>query len=147
MTIYARIDDKGAVLDFMDWKGDPPDLSTGHVRLAADQEIAALSALSPQEQIEALIDAGLQIVSASAPALDGTYGIGSSDQGNIAGIAAGIASRNRLPGGGQTFLYGDATGTNHTFTGPQFLNFAAAAEDYLYALLQGSPPQQPITIA
>lgn len=103
--------------------------------------------LSPEEQIAALIGAGLQIVSTSTPALNGTYGIGTAEQGNISGIAAGIGSRNRLPGGGQTFNYGDATNVLHAFTGPNFLNFAAAVEDFLYALEQGTPPKQPITIA
>lgn len=102
---------------------------------------------TPEQQIEAVIAAGLQIVSTSTPSLNGTYGIGSAEQQNISGIAAGIASRNRLPGGGATFNYGDASGTLHAFNGPNFLNLASAVEDYLYALEQGSAPTQPITIA
>lgn len=98
------------------------------------------------QQVAAVVGAGLAIVSTATPALNGTYGIGPPEQQNISGIAAGIASRDRLPGGGATFDYGDAANVLHTFTGPNFLNFAAAVEDFLYNLDRGSPPTQPVTI-
>lgn len=93
-----------------------------------------------------ILAAGIQIVSDGTPALNGTYGISAADQQNISGIAAGIGSRNRLPGGAATFDYGDIDEVDHTFTGPNFLNFAAAVEDFLYGLKKGQFAPQPIHI-
>jgi hypothetical protein len=108
---------------------------------------AAKSAQNTQASIEAAIMAGLQIVCTSNSALNGTYGIDASSLANISGVAAGIASRNRIPGGGTTFNYGDINGGLHAFSGPEFLNFAAAVEDFTYALFGGVIQSQPVTIA
>lgn len=89
---------------------------------------------------------GLQIVSTSTPALNGTYAIDAATQQNISAVASGIASRNRVPGGGSTFNYFDMAGAPHAFSATNFLNFAAAAEDYIYALSQGTIGPQPVTI-
>ena len=45
-----------------------------------------------------------------------------------------LAARNRVPGGGATFRYGDIAGAPHDFTSADFLNFADAVEDYVYLL-------------
>lgn len=110
-------------------------------------DLADAPALSPEELIGALMGAGVAVRSTSTPALNGTYSLDPSSQANISGVAVGIASRNRLPGGGSTFNYGDAIGTNHSFTAEQFLNFATAVEDYVYAVLNGSRPATPLEIA
>lgn len=89
------------------------------------------------------LEAGLDIVFARAPALNGTYRVNDAAQRNISGIAASIASRGRVPGGGANFEYPDITGADHTFTAAQFLDFATAVEDYIYGLSRGQNPAQP----
>lgn len=110
-------------------------------KAAVDQAKVALAAYN------AAITGGLQIQSTATPALNGTYSIDDGSQKNISGIAAGIASRNRLPGGGSTFDYPDVTVTDHAFTAQNFLDFASAVEDYVYALSKGLTPTQPVVIA
>lgn len=101
-------------------------------------------AIQPPDPAD-VIAAGLAIVSTSTPALNGTYSLDADAQRKISGIAAGIGSRNRLPGGLATFDYTDGFGT-HTFTAAQFLDLATAIEDYLYALTRGALPAQPVAI-
>jgi len=131
-------------------------LEEGNVatRIASEEELAEVFANqypagwppTPQERIGALIGAGVEVHSTGTPAINALYAIDESAQQNISGVAAGIASRNRLPGGGATFNYGDFNGVNHAFTSAQFLNFASAIEDYVYALLNGDTPTTPLVI-
>lgn len=145
MAIVARLDAQGAVLDFMDWRDETP--LPANCRDATTGELAELSPPpTPEQIIGAIIMAGVNIVSTGTPALNGTYAIDPGAQQNISGVAAGIASRNRLPGGGSTFSYGDAVGVTHSFTAAQYLDFASAVEDYIYALANGGSPTQPLTI-
>jgi hypothetical protein len=80
----------------------------------------------PTQVFAEAIGAGCQIVSTATPALNGTYAVDETAQRNISGIAAGIAARNRVPGGGATFTYPDMAGTLHAFSAADFLNFATA---------------------
>lgn len=88
----------------------------------------------PNAQLAAALAAGITIVSTATPALNGTYGVDDQSQRFISGTAASIAARSRLPGGAATFGYGDVTGARHNFSSADFLNFADAVEDYVYAL-------------
>lgn len=97
--------------------------------------LAAKVAASAPTLLRAALAAGLTITSSATPALNGsTYAVDIDAQHKIAGVAAGIASRSRLPGGGATFAYADLAGGSHVFAAADFLNFAAAVEDYVYAL-------------
>lgn len=123
-------------------------------RIASEDELAEVFANqypagwppTPQDQIGQLIASGVEVHSTGTPAINAVYAIDQGAQQNIGGVAAGIASRNRLPGGGSTFNYGDIEGVNHAFTATQFLDLAAAVEDYVYALLNGDHPKTPLTI-
>lgn len=108
---------------------------------------AQVTALSPDQAFAAALAGGLAIVSTGTKALNATYAIDAPQQQRISGIAAGISARNRLPGGGSTFQYPDLSGADHDFGATDFLNFAAAVEDYVYALSRGEAPSQPVTIA
>lgn len=100
-----------------------------------------------EAQLDAVLVAGVPVVSASAPdKINGTYACDLKAQGRISGVAAGIGSRNRLPGGGATFFFADRLGQDHEFTSAQFLDFAAAVEDYIYKLSKGQPPALPLAI-
>ena len=88
----------------------------------------------PNAELATRLAAGIVVTSAATPALNGTYGIDAESQRFISGTAAGIAARNRLPGGQATFGYGDLQGNDHDFTQADFLNFADAVEDYVLAL-------------
>ena len=96
---------------------------------------------------QALASAPCHVQSTATPSLDGDYAIDDASQQRIIGIAAGIAARGRLPGGGTTFNYRDAGGMPHAFSSTDFLNFAAALEDYVYALQNGQTPTSPVVIA
>jgi hypothetical protein len=99
----------------------------------------------------------VQVNSTGTPALNGVYAIDDVSQSKIAAIAAGIAAKNRVPGGGSTFNYFDVSGVAHAFTAANFLDFAAVIEDYAYtvdlqraALAAGQKPvwpSSPLTIA
>jgi hypothetical protein len=78
----------------------------------------------------------VQITSTATPALNGTYAISAGSQSNIIALSTGIAAGKPLPGGGSTFNYADATGTQHAFTSANFLDFASAIEGFIYNLGQ-----------
>jgi hypothetical protein len=111
--------------------------------LVADDDSRLLAFLNPPPSP---FVAGVAVVSTGTPGLSATYAIDPVAQGRISGIAAGIAARNRVPGGGANFPYRDAVGTDHTFTGAQFLDFAAAIEDFVFALGRGQSPATPLVI-
>jgi hypothetical protein len=95
---------------------------------------------------------GVQIKSTGTSSLNGTYSMDDANQQRITSIATSIAAGRGLPGGGSTFNY-----QGHTFNADQFLDFATAAENWVYAVGQalgsivlnssGSMPSQPVTIS
>jgi hypothetical protein len=90
---------------------------------------------TPQSNFAAAIAAGLAITSTATPALNGVYTIDPSIVGvNINTIVNGINAGMGLPGGGDSFAYFDMSGTPHMFTQAQFLQFAKAIMNYVYAL-------------
>jgi hypothetical protein len=101
---------------------------------------------TPAAVAGAKLAAGAAVTSTATPTLDGTYALGPAAQQMISSVAAGIAARNRVPGGGATFEYKDASGAAHSFTAQQFLDFASAIEDYVYAVVNGGSPTLPLTI-
>jgi hypothetical protein len=131
--------------------------SAGPYTAPASFAAPAPLALTIDQQYQAALAAGIAIVSTATPALAGTYAISDAQQSKITGITAGINSGKGLPGGGTTFNYPDAAGAMHPFGAADFLNFAKAIEDYVYALIHaeaallgghaGTWPAQPVTIA
>lgn len=95
----------------------------------------------------ALIAAGMALVSTGTPSLNGTYAIDKGSTQNITAIYSGIKDGDGLPGGGSTFNYPDLAGTMHSFNTTTFPAFAKAARDYLYQISQGETPASPVTIA
>ena len=118
------------------------------------QAATALAAfdLGGFDALQAALTAGtIQIAcavgaSVCTSAIAGTYRADAAAQATVAGIASGIAAADRLPGGGTSFNYPDSSGIPHVFTAPQFLAFAAAVEDFVYSLSQGTAPTQPISL-
>lgn len=104
--------------------------------LAAQTARLTPGAPTPVQQYVAAMVAGLQITSAANSALNGTYAVDSVTQGKIEGVAASIANGKGLPGGGATFNYLDSANNVHVFGSADFLNFAQAVENYVYALIQ-----------
>jgi hypothetical protein len=101
----------------------------------------------PIAAANALVVAGIPIVSTSTPALNATYAIDTASKTVIDGIYSGIKDGDGLPGGGATFNYPDIVGAPHAFSAATFPGFAKAVRDYLYAISQGSVPATPVTIA
>jgi|SRR6185312_1010731 len=113
------------------------DTITSTIRDAADLLGVMLAQWMPR-----VLAAGVAVHSTATPALNAVYSFdpnGSAARPGltaITGISTGIASGKPLPSGGATFLYSDITGASHAFTAADFLNFAAAAEGYVYSLTQ-----------
>ncbi len=164
---YAVVNGAGAIENYpVEWdqttlpapwtaaKGSPMPCGVPNCSLVAQSnltaaQLAAWSApalLTPAQQAEAAIAAGLAIVSTSTPSLNGTFAIDGAAVQNIGGIYSGIKDGDGLPGGGTSFNYPDLSGAMHSFTGTTFPPFAKAVRDYLYALSQGQAPAQPVPI-
>jgi len=151
-----------------DWPPGPPnvvvDLATQFLMptddpnyqawLAAGNVVKPAASLSAdQELVKRLTLTGITITSTSTPALNGTYRVDARSQNQITSIYVGIKGGDGLPGNGGAFSYLDAAGMPHSFTADQFVAFAKAVRDYVYALniasMQSSPvwPSATVTIA
>jgi hypothetical protein len=108
-------------------------LANGSVPTAAASQ-ADLAATILTQWLPFKLGQGVQIESASTPALSGTYATDFVSTSNISALATGIAAGKALPSGADTFSYDDAAGIPHEFTGPQFVSFGAAVESYCYNL-------------
>lgn len=104
------------------------------------------------QQAQAMMTAGIQIVSLGTPEIAGTYAVGPADYQQIAGTVASIAAGLGLPGGGETFLWPDTSGQPHPFSAKNFTDFARAVMNWNYLLSQiagGAPlslPDATVTI-
>lgn len=136
---------------YLAWQAGPPPRAASNIDSAASLGDVLNTQWAPQAL------ATLTIQSTGSPALNGTYAMDQGTQAQITGIAAGIAAGRGLPGGGSTFNWPDVFGQPHAFSSTNFLNFASAAESYIYNFTQqlnllvnnlpATLPTQPITIA
>lgn len=95
---------------------------------------------------------GCRVTSTGTPTIDGSYGIGPSDEVNLVGLQGGIAAGAPWLG-----YYRDVAGTKHVMTAPQFTELATALLGYVEALESAIEtwagggawvaPAQPVTIA
>jgi hypothetical protein len=92
-------------------------------------------AATPQSIYDAAMAAGIEITSTATPTLNAAYAIDPTMQQRIQGIVAGITAGKGLPGGGSTFEWEDQSAIPHVFTSADFVNFAAAVENYVYGLI------------
>jgi hypothetical protein len=105
------------------------------------------------QQAGGMLSAGMQIASASAPALNGTYACDAATFQGVIGIVSAVAAGLGLPGGGATFNWLDMAGASHQFTADQFKTFAQAMMNFEYALSTiigantGALPTLPVEIA
>lgn len=74
---------------------------------------------------------GITLTSTATPALNGTYPLDQLSQSRIVAISAGLAAGKGFPGGGDTITWNGVA-----FSSANFLNFAAAAEAYVYGYEQ-----------
>lgn len=86
------------------------------------------AALTPAQQAQALLLAGLTITSTSTPSLNGTYGASQQDEINVTALQVAVAN-NVFPG-----FYRDKSGTKHTMTSAQFTEIATAIMDFVVAV-------------
>lgn len=84
----------------------------------------------------ALSSSPVTLASSGTPALNGVYDICETTRDRITRLALGMAAGKPLPSGESTFSYADTSGSEHSFTGDDFLNFAAKVQEYLYSLQQ-----------
>jgi hypothetical protein len=127
----------------------------GRANLTADQSTTLDAVIAAHDATKLtpalLIAAGLQIASASTPALNGTYAIDPASQGQITGEALYIQVTTgqgaaRFTNGQATKAWIDASGGAHVFTTAQFISFAEAVAEYVDAVIAGSRPPQPVSI-
>lgn len=86
------------------------------------------------QQALAVLAAGVQLTSASTPALNGLYPLDQLSQMRVAAVETGILGGKGGPGGGTSFPWPDAAGSYHVFTTDQFTAFALAMRDYVFEL-------------
>lgn len=92
--------------------------------------------LTLPQQADALLAGPVTVQCASLPALNGTYPIDVTTQGQITDIASAINAGLGLPGGGDTFNWPDTTGAAHPWPAPQLTAFAKAVMNFVYACAQ-----------
>ena len=103
---------------------------------------AQIAAYSPP----ATAPTSVVVISASAPALSGTYAFDATTQSKMLPVAAYIGIYQALPNGASTMQWPDTSGTMHTFNAAQFAALSKALTDYAFALVQGQSPASPVTI-
>jgi hypothetical protein len=82
-----------------------------------------------------MIAAGIGITSVGTPALDGTYAIDPTSQGDIVAVSAYIGEFGTFPNAQTTLPYPDISGTIHTFPSVlEWAGFAKAVADYVAAI-------------
>ena len=75
---------------------------------------------------------GIQITSATFPAINGTYGLTATSLLNITGTVAYIGLKNQFPGGASSLTWYDAAGVAHSFTTvAEFDAFAEAVASFI----------------
>lgn len=90
--------------------------------------------LSPDQALGFFLSQGIMITSTGTPALNGVYDISPDSQLKISGVVTGVTAGKGIPGGASTFAWQDMGGVPHEFTSTQFIDFAAAIEEYMYSL-------------
>lgn len=114
---------------------------------------AAVSALALQQQAQAMLAAGCQVVSSGTPALSGTYPTDAASQAHINAEATSILLNGTFTDGTSSIVWLDVAGDPHTFSIAQFKTLATALAAYVTACLKVINGQsttlsaQPSTIA
>jgi hypothetical protein len=91
--------------------------------------------ISLADQARLAIEAGgLEINFTAAPALSGVYAVDTETQADVVAIVAGLNAGMGFPGGVSELPWPDVTGAAHAFASAQFVSFAAAIRDYVYAV-------------
>ena len=83
------------------------------------------------QQAQVALGAGLAIVSATTPALDGTFAVDPTAQAHIIAEITAILLNGNFADGTSSVEWLDVAGGLHTFTVAQFKNFAAAVAAYV----------------
>lgn len=169
--IYAWTDPSGALIGFLDDRIN--EIHEGAIKLTAAQYarwLAAPAALrwkdgalveapapdrpdrSVAQRVDAALAAGCQVVSASDPALDGTYGLDAETRADIMGELVLLLLGGMFSTGTGELLFPDVSGAPHRFTVDHFRAFAPAINQYAGALKavraagKGALPAQPVHI-
>ena len=96
-------------------------------------------AATPAEQYTAAIKQGVQVVCASAPDLNGTYGVAEADTADITSEAAFISIYQEFTNGDTSYGWPDAQGVRHTFPSVAlFLQFAKGIAVYVSGCKQAA---------
>lgn len=109
---------------------------------------------TPHGHALAALAAGVQVVSAGTPSLNGTYECDADSQHRMMAVVLYCVVNNTFPGGLSSYGWMDKNNEPHIFTGvAQFKEFATRIADYVSSLEQvefgvtTQLPGQPVTIA
>ncbi len=100
------------------------------------------------QQAQQMLFSPVTVQSTAVPALDADYANNESVRGQITSIASSINAGLGLPGGGTTFNWPDADGTQRLWPAPQFTGYAQAMMNFVYAcsqVMQGHSDTLPST--
>jgi hypothetical protein len=127
---YVLQDDgEGAYIKSWNMSAEQP--TTEQLSTAAP---AAAQAQALIQAAQSMLSEGIAVVSTGTPTLNATYACDQLSQVDIIAVETSINAGKGFPGGAATFSYPDATGVMHSFSEPDFTEFAAAVRDYVYAL-------------
>lgn len=111
-------------------------------------DVASLAEVIISQWVPTKLAGGITLHSTANPSLDGVYATDPTSLNYIIGLSAGVAAGKPLPGGGTTFAY--PVGSSHSFSAPDFLNFAAGVENFIYelngAVISQITQQNPVAI-
>lgn len=162
MPFYALIlDANGLPIGSHVYGDEPPMLPDNEIACTPEQARAPIAykvqggqvVTTPPtlaDQANAMLAAGIQIVSTSTASLSGTYACDPATLSRVGNLLAAIAAGLSIPGG--VIPWADINGAPHSFTPDQFKNLATALlafEMQLAPLTAGAPgelPAQPVTM-
>ena len=87
---------------------------------------------APADQCARIINQPLTVQCVTVPALDGEYPNNSATRQAMTGVVSQINAGMGLPGGGVTFNWPDAAGSERQWPGPEFIAFANASNHFVY---------------
>lgn len=91
--------------------------------------------------------ASMQIVSASTPALNGSYAIDQVTQQNVGAVSIYTAINGKFPAAQAALPWSDISGTMHLFPSVAvWQSFASAMADFVMKIALGQTPTQPVSI-
>lgn len=92
--------------------------------------------LTPAQEAAAIINQPVTVQCVTDPQLDAVYANDAASRQAMIGVVAHVSAGLGLPGGGQAFNWPDAAGTQRLWPEAEFVAFASAVSEFVYACTQ-----------